>query len=110
MFNHANQIIGEEENVHIFFSKQFFRLRWARKMVLAKMVYVIKLSFKYWKKHYLTFFSVCDMYRAFHSFGQAKIVNGGFVLGLSQFPVLPQLPYKIMLGSNEVKMESKTII
>jgi len=33
-------------------------------------------------------------HRAFHRFGQAKYPDGGLVLGLSQFSVLPQLPQK----------------
>ena len=33
-------------------------------------------------------------YRALHRFGQAKMCNGGSVLGLSLFLLLPQLPLK----------------
>jgi len=33
-------------------------------------------------------------YRAFHGFGQAKLPNGGSVLGSSQFSVILQLPSK----------------
>jgi hypothetical protein len=32
------------------------------------------------------------IYRDFQGFGQAKVPNGGLVLGSSQFSVLPQLP------------------
>ena len=110
MFNHANQIIGEEENVHILFTKQVLSAPLSTQNGVGKDGLCYKIVFQILKKALLDLFSVCDMYRAFHSFGQAKIVNGGFVLGLSQFPVLPQLPYKIMLGSNKVKMESKIII
>jgi hypothetical protein len=46
-------------------------------------------------------------YRAFHGFGQAKFPDGGSVLGLSQFSVLPQLPPKMMPGLKEVKIDSK---
>jgi len=31
-------------------------------------------------------------YRAFYGFGQAKLPNGGSILGLNQFSLLPQLP------------------
>jgi len=54
--------------------------------------------------------SVHHSYRAFHRFGQAKIANGGLVLGSSQFSLLPQLPYKMVLDSKVVKIESKIII
>ena len=37
--------------------------------------------------------TVHHSYRAFHRFGQAKIANGGLVLGSSQFMLLPHLPY-----------------
>jgi len=46
-------------------------------------------------------------YRAFHGFGQAKFSNGGSVLSLSQFSILPQLPQKTMLASKGVKIDSK---
>jgi hypothetical protein len=46
-------------------------------------------------------------YRAFHRFGQAKLADGGLILGSSQFLVLPQLPLKMMLGLKEVKIDSK---
>jgi hypothetical protein len=36
-------------------------------------------------------------YKAFHRFWQAKFLDGGFVLGSSQFTLLPQLPLKMML-------------
>jgi len=39
----------------------------------------------------------------FHGFGQAKFLDGGSVLGSRQFPILPQLPSKIMLFSKVVK-------
>jgi len=42
----------------------------------------------------------------FHRFGQAKFTDGGLVLGLSQFSVLPQLPPK-MLSLKVVKIDSK---
>jgi len=45
-----------------------------------------------------------------HRFGQAKHVYGGLVLGLSQSPLLPQLPFKMMLISKVVKTESKILI
>jgi len=45
-----------------------------------------------------------DFYRAFHSFGQAKFPDCGWVLGLNQFSILPQLPLKIMLGLKVVKI------
>ena len=51
-----------------------------------------------------------NFYRAFHSFRQAKIANGGLILGLSRFSLLPQLPYKMMLDSKVVKIDSKIII
>jgi len=49
-------------------------------------------------------------YRAFHRFGRAKFANGGQVLGSSQFSLQPQLPYKMMLASKVVKIDSKIII
>jgi len=43
---------------------------------------------------YLTIYKVSFYlcYRAFHGFGQAKLSDGGLILGSSQFPILPQLP------------------
>jgi len=49
----------------------------------------------------------CYCYRVFHRFGQAKIPDGGSVLGSSQFSILPQLPLKMMLGLKVVKIDSK---
>jgi len=46
----------------------------------------------------------------FHGFGQAKFLNGGSVLGLSQFSTLPQLPPKIVLNSKMDKIDPKTIV
>jgi hypothetical protein len=37
-------------------------------------------------------------------------LNGGSVLGLGQFSILPQLPSKIMLDSKVVKIDLKIII
>jgi len=36
-------------------------------------------------------------YRVFHGFGQAKVADGGLILGSIQFTQLPQLPLKMML-------------
>jgi len=51
-----------------------------------------------------------EYYRAFHGFGQAKFPDGGSVLGLGQFSILPQLPPKILLDSKVVKIDPKIII
>jgi len=45
--------------------------------------------------------------RLFHRFRQATFPDGGLVLGLSKFSVLPQLPPKTMLSLKEVKINSK---
>ena len=37
-------------------------------------------------------------FNAFQRFGQVKFAYGASVLGLSQFLLLPQLPYKMMLN------------
>jgi len=52
-------------------------------------------------------FSANLFHRAFHGFGQAKFPDGGLVLGLSQFSILPQLPQKTMLCLKGVKINSK---
>jgi len=44
-------------------------------------------------------------YRAFYGFVQAKFPDGGLVLSMSQFSILPQLPPKIMLDSKVVKID-----
>jgi hypothetical protein len=46
----------------------------------------------------------------FQGFSKAKSANGGSILSLSQFLILPQLPRKIMLASKVVKIDSKIII
>jgi hypothetical protein len=46
-------------------------------------------------------------YRGFHGFGQAQFPDGGLILDLRQFSVLPQLPQKPMLGFKGVKIDSK---
>jgi hypothetical protein len=46
----------------------------------------------------------------FHGFGQAKFPDSGFVLGLNQFSILPQLPPKILLFTKVVKIDPKIII
>jgi hypothetical protein len=47
------------------------------------------------------------IYRVFHRFRQAKFDNGVPILSLSQFSLLPQLPQKMKLASNVVKIDSK---
>jgi hypothetical protein len=49
-------------------------------------------------------------YRAFHGFGQAKLVFGGSILGPSQFAILPQLPQKTAINLKVVKIDPKIII
>jgi hypothetical protein len=44
----------------------------------------------------------------FHRFRQAKFLDGGLILGSSQFTLLPQLPPKLLLNLKEVKVDSKT--
>jgi len=51
-----------------------------------------------------------NIYRAFHGFGHAKFLDGGLVLGMSQFSILPQLPPKILFNSKLVKIDPKIII
>jgi hypothetical protein len=46
----------------------------------------------------------------FQGFSKAKSANGGSILSLSQFLILPQLPQKIKLTSKVVKVDSKIII
>jgi len=46
-------------------------------------------------------------YKAFHRFWQAKVPDGGSVLGSSQFSILPQPPPKILLHSKVVKIDAK---
>ncbi len=43
-------------------------------------------------------------YRAFHGFGQAKFPDGGYVLGYSQFSIMPQLPPKTILDLTKKKL------
>jgi len=43
-------------------------------------------------------------YKAFHGFGQANFTDGGSILGLIQFTLLPQLPPKILLDLKLVIM------
>jgi hypothetical protein len=45
----------------------------------------------------------------FQGFSKAKSANGGLILSLSQFLILPQLPQKIKLASKVVKVDSKII-
>jgi hypothetical protein len=49
-------------------------------------------------------------YSVFQGFSKAKSANGGLILSLSQFLILPQLPQKIKLASKVVKIDSKIII
>jgi len=43
-------------------------------------------------------------------FVQAKFAYGGWILGSSQFTLLPQLPLKTMLDFKVVKIDFKIII
>ncbi len=54
------------------------------------------------------FFQSLYCYRAFHGFGQAKFPDGGLVLGLIQFSILPQQHQKILLDSKVVKINPKS--
>jgi hypothetical protein len=42
-----------------------------------------------------------------HGFGQAKFAYDGSILGSSQFTLLPQLPFRMMLSLKVVKIGSK---
>ncbi len=44
-------------------------------------------------------------YSVFQGFSEVKSANGGSILSLSQFLILPQLPKKIKLASKVVKVE-----
>jgi len=46
-------------------------------------------------------------YRVFHSFGQAKFDDGGLILGLRHLLLLSELPLKMTLNLNVVKINSK---
>ncbi len=54
--------------------------------------------------------STCTIYRAFHEFVRAKFLDGGLVIGSSQFSILPKLPQKILLSSKVVEIDPKVII
>jgi hypothetical protein len=43
----------------------------------------------------------------FANFSQTKFANGGSILSLSQFLLLPQLPQKMKLVLKVVKIDSK---
>jgi hypothetical protein len=49
-------------------------------------------------------------YSVFQGFSKAKSANGGLILSLSQFLILPQQPQNIKLASKVVKVNSKIII
>jgi len=49
-------------------------------------------------------------YRVFHKFGKANFPDYGLILDPSQFSILPQLPPKILLDSEVVKINPKIII
>ncbi len=51
-----------------------------------------------------------EKYSVCQGFSKAKSANGGSILSLSQFLILPQLPQKIKLTSKVVKVDSKIII
>ncbi len=51
-----------------------------------------------------------SFHSVFQGFRQAKSDNGGLILSLSQFLILPQLPQKMKLASKVVKVDSKIII
>jgi hypothetical protein len=57
-----------------------------------------------------TFSCLSRYYSVFQGFSKAKSANGGSILSLSQFLILPQLPQKIKLASKVVKVDSKIII
>ncbi len=54
--------------------------------------------------------SVVSMYSVFHSFRQSKFAYVGLILSSSQILLLPQLPHKMTLASEVVKIVSKIII
>ncbi len=51
-----------------------------------------------------------SFYSVFQAFSKAKSANGGSILSLSQFLILPQLPQNIKLASKVVNVDSKIII
>jgi len=54
------------------------------------------------------------VYRAFDRFGEAKFPDGGSVLGLSQFSVLPKLPPKndaqLKRGQNQLENKQPALL
>jgi hypothetical protein len=54
--------------------------------------------------------SRCVLYSVFHRFRQANFANGGLILSLSHFLILPRLPQKLSSLQKVVKIDSKIII
>ena len=50
------------------------------------------------------------LYQGLGKLNLAKLGNGGSALGSRQFFLLPQLPQKMILDSNVVKIDSEIII
>jgi len=55
----------------------------------------------------LNMLNIVVNYRAFHGFGQARFDDGGSILGLSQFALLPRLPLKMVLDLKRSKLTQK---
>jgi len=47
--------------------------------------------------------------KVFHGFGQAQFPDGGWVLGSSQFSILPRLPPNMILSLKVVKIDAQKI-
>ncbi len=59
---------------------------------------------------YILILKLLELYNVFQGFREAKSADGGSILSLSQFSILPQLPQKMRLASKVVKVDSKIII
>jgi len=76
---------------------------------LYASLFLESLSLAYHEVHLYRLYQNCTE-RAFHGFGKAKFLDGGSVMGSSQFSMLPQLPPKIQLDLKVVKINPKIII
>jgi len=73
------------------------------------MIYFVEFRWNVVKHVHKCFYSIIQG-TVFYRFGQAIVFpDGGSVLGLSQFAILPQLPTKIQLDSKVVKIDPKII-
>ena len=94
---------------HLFEAKRGVHLIKPTKCILTSDKKKTLLEIQFSLSLSLIFCSILPLVQSVLKIWQAKIANGGLVLGSSRLSILPQRPQKMTLTSNVVKIDSEIV-